>query len=169
MQLAPLENAPPAPALGEGCNGPAPDFARVAPLVFKPTAITVIAADEAAEAESEARVGEVAKEAAAAPAALEQELEQEARTSEFRLRTMQWDVWKHVYTELDQDQNGSLSVEEFQKLANSCGDNLTHEQAADIVARYDKSGNGVMEFDEFEHYLFCSKVFVLPEERASEQ
>jgi hypothetical protein len=54
-----------------------------------------------------------------------------------------------LFSEFDADGSGSIDTKEFQDLAFACGETLSDEETAAVVASLDKDGNGTIDVEEF--------------------
>ncbi|MFC3995675.1 EF-hand domain-containing protein [Nocardiopsis sediminis] len=58
---------------------------------------------------------------------------------------------------VDTDGDGRISAPELVALMQALGDEVSDEQAAEVVARLDSSGDGLISLEEFATYLSTEK------------
>eukprot|EP00232_Nephroselmis_pyriformis_P003749 CAMPEP_0182913788 /NCGR_PEP_ID=MMETSP0034_2-20130328/38219_1 /TAXON_ID=156128 /ORGANISM="Nephroselmis pyriformis, Strain CCMP717" /LENGTH=280 /DNA_ID=CAMNT_0025050517 /DNA_START=151 /DNA_END=990 /DNA_ORIENTATION=+ len=62
---------------------------------------------------------------------------------------------KDAFQYLDQDESGSLSFEEFKEVLTEVGDGLSNEECRLFFESVDKSGDGLLQYDEFLQFFMA--------------
>eukprot|EP01090_Pellita_catalonica_P016807 TRINITY_DN4932_c0_g2_i1.p1 TRINITY_DN4932_c0_g2~~TRINITY_DN4932_c0_g2_i1.p1 ORF type:complete len:536 (+),score=66.01 TRINITY_DN4932_c0_g2_i1:54-1661(+) len=62
---------------------------------------------------------------------------------------------RQVFRLFDKDGNGDISTSELKDFMNALGDDLTQEEAENMIAALDSDNNGSLSFDEFVSFMRC--------------
>ena len=85
-------------------------------------------------------------------------IEKEIVTKELDIPEEELEEYRAAFTMFDKDGSGSISAKEFLKVLKNLGQNVSKDEAANIMKELDKDGSGEIDFDEFISYMRSIKV-----------
>ena len=85
-------------------------------------------------------------------------IEKEIVTKELDIPAEELEEYRAAFTMFDKDGSGSISAKEFLKVLKNLGQNVSKEEAANIMKELDKDNSGEIDFDEFISYMRSIKV-----------
>lgn len=85
-------------------------------------------------------------------------VEKEIITKELDIPEEELEEYRAAFTMFDKDGSGSISAKEFLKVLKNLGQNVSKEEASNIMKELDKDNSGEIDFDEFISYMKSIKV-----------
>lgn len=85
-------------------------------------------------------------------------IEKEVITQELEIPEEELDEYKEAFALFDKDGDGQISTKEFIKVLKNLGQNVSAEEAKNIMQELDQDNSGMIDFPEFVSYMKKTKV-----------
>lgn len=85
-------------------------------------------------------------------------IEKEVETKELDIPEEELEEYRQAFQMFDKDGSGTISTSEFLKLLKNLGQQVTKEEAENIMKDLDVDGSGEIDFDEFVSYIKKIKI-----------